>query len=223
MPTPPRQAKKRPAKECWQDPELLTTPLLTLFLDAFGTTALAWLPDTVRREVRDEFGAALPPASLDRIMAGCHLLTSDDFWQDPTTFNELCLIFSGHLAQPDVWVPADAAECAWGLTEAYLLDPPDDSEPVSDEIRLFLGHVLDEEGVVDPPDVLRLAVRDRDSHDAVKDWADDPDVYSGIWQSQKEKSDAIVAWVRERLELFMKQMHALPLRHGNTSRLFARH
>lgn len=220
------QAKLQQRKAV-EDPHATASVLLVVFLDLFGQepdedgkplACIKWAPETIRHEMADEIDARLPDDNLSKLMAACQLLQSDEFYKNPRTFNEFCVILSeGHL--PGVFVPADAAACAWGITEAYLLSPPDphDEDPFDDEIRAYIGKVIQEEGIIRPPDVLRLAVHDPHLADRIRsDFDDDPELMSAITKAEDEKTQEIDRFLRERLSHTMNVLESLTLQHGDT-------
>lgn len=199
----------------WTDDDSFATTLLTLFLDRFGTAGLAWDPNTIVVEVEEAFNVALPQASLDKLMVGISLMTSDSFYKHLPTFIDFCNILSGDLFDPRTWDPADAGECAWGMVEALLIWPPsqDDDEPFTEEIRYYLGEVLDDEGIVNPPDILKIALRDgRGGADA---YSDDPVMYSAIHDFEQSKTSEIITMIRGNLRKLKHQLDSLQLRTGD--------
>jgi hypothetical protein len=214
------------------NPKSFATTLVQLFHDEFyepkdppGENCYTWHPATILLEVRDTFGVELPQANFDRLMAGIHLVTSDAFYKSPPDFVTICNVLSGGLYDPATWDPADVVECAWGITEAMLLSPPDDDdeEPFSPEIRAYIGKALDEEGILDPPDVLRIAIRDgKHNQAAVVSRFDDPETRAAITQTEAAKVQEINDHIRSNLRMLIGQLEALHLAHGDARSLAGR-
>lgn len=204
----------------WTDPRSLGTTLLVLFVDTYGTEALGWDPMTVHHEVQDDFGVTLPGPLLDRLMAAVAVATTDRFRTSLPDFVALCNVLSGDSFDPTEFDPADAAECAWGVTEALLLDPPDDGddEPFADDIVRYVGEACAAEGLIQPPDVLRIGLR-ADARDLANrvstEYSDDPVTFNAIWDMERSRTDDINRVVRERLALLARQLEALPLENGD--------
>jgi hypothetical protein len=194
--------------------------------DAAGENCYAWHPGTILLEIQDDFGVELPRANFDRLMAGIHVITSDAFFKSTPSFIEICNVLSGGLYDPATWDPADAAECAWGITEAMLLAPPDDDdeEPFSREVRAYIGAALDQEGILDPPDVLRIAIRNGGHNQAarVHSQFDDPATHAAITQTEAAKVKEINDHVRSNLRMLIGQLEALHLAHGDVRALASR-
>lgn len=204
------------------DPHAFATTLVTCLVDAYGTEALEWSPQTLRTELAEDWGATWPGSNFDRLMAGIALVTSNSFYKSLPDFIELCLVLSGAPFTPTQWVPADADDCAWGVTEALLLAPPEshDDEPFTPDIRHYVGEVLRTEGIVNPPDILRIALSDVDAAARVhENFSDDAVMSEGIWQYDAAKTEDINQLTKERLELLVEQLANLHLRNGDTGQV----
>jgi hypothetical protein len=200
----------------WTDPGSFATTLLTLFVDTYGTEAFKWLPETRLVEIQDDFHVALPQANFDRLETAIQIVTGEDFYKSLPDFVHFCNVLSGSSFDPTQWDPADAAEIAWGVTEAMILSPPDEDEPFTEEIRSYIGYMLDEEGIIQPPDLLRLALRGSDPAATVQgDFSDDPEMFSMIYHFEQGKTDDINTLVRKNLQALSQQLQKLPLRSGN--------
>ena len=207
----------------WSSPDSFTTTLLTLCLDTYGIEATTWLPETLLLEIEEDFDVSLSQANFDRLMTGIRLLTTDEFYKSLPDFIEICNVLSGDTLDPTLWDPADAGECAWGITEALLLSPPDEDEPFTDEIRRYLGQVLDAEGIITPPDVLRLAIRTNNpAANIPTEYTDDPDMYAAIYGAEESRSTDLKALLLDGLRRLSAQLESLPLREGNTKNVVQR-
>jgi hypothetical protein len=115
-----------------------------------------------------------------------------------------------------MWDPADAEEVAWGVTEALLLYPPedDDPEPFTDEIRSYIGAMLDREGLINPPDILRIALRQARVSPSIEDFSDDPTMFNAVYDLEEGKRQDIEQTVRMRTKLMAAQFRALKLKTG---------
>ncbi len=207
---------RSPAARLLADQDSLTTPLITLLIDHYGGELLSWHPLTIDLEVKDDFGVLLPRRNLDKIMAGICLLTSDDFYRRLPRFIQLCNILSGDIFEPGLFDWADSYECAWGITEAALLSPPEekDPEPFDEEILAYLGFALRQDGISRPPDVLQIAKLDYDAEAGLAELTDDPVLYESAWQLQDAKSQEIRDMLSRMLRLLASQLESLELLNG---------
>jgi len=206
------------AQEAWKSRETFASVLLTLFLDKFGIEALDWDPATITLEIEEEFDVELPQLALDKLLVAIQILTTDKFFKSLPDFVMFCNVLCGDTYRPDMWDPADAEEVAWGITEALLISPPedDDKEPFTDEVRGYIGAVLDSEGIINAPDILRIALRAARVSPSITDFSDDPTMFNAVYDLEAGKTEDINQSVRLKTDLLIKQMAALDLKNGNT-------
>jgi len=202
-------------------PDVYATTLLVLALDKYGPEMLDWHPQTIRAEIEDDFGVKLPEQNVSKLMAAITILTTDLFERSLPSFVWLCNVLADDTFDPTIFDVATAEEMAWGITEALLIRPPESEEHFAEETRWYIGAVMDSEGVVDPPDVLRLALR-KDATDPLDNFVDDPEMYQALYESQKAKSQDIEMVIRENLDALVKQLETLTLDQGDTSNLLKR-
>jgi hypothetical protein len=185
-------------------------------LDRFGTEALQWDPTTITLEIEEEFAVDLSQLSLDKLFVAIQIMTTDKFYKSLPDFISFCNVLSGDTYRPDMWDPADAEEVAWGVTEALLLYPPedDDPEPFTDEIRSYIGAMLDREGLINPPDILRIALRQARVSPSIEDFSDDPTMFNAVYDLEEGKRQDIEQTVRMRTKLMAAQFRALKLKTG---------
>lgn len=203
------------------DNESYTATLIVALVETYGTEFFQWAPETIMMAIERDFNLELPRAVGDRIMAGVVLITTDKFYKSLPDFVALCNVLSGDLYDPRTFDPADAEEIAWGITEAILLSPPedDDENPFTEEIVGYIGAVLDQEGIIHPPDVLKIAVRDVDPTAAANSYSDDPIMFAAIYDAEESKTSAINSIIRENLRALAGQLGAMSLRNGSTAQV----
>lgn len=207
-------------RTAFTDPGTFATTLLVLFVDMYGTEGFQWDPETIRMEVEDDLRVKIPDANFDRLLTAINLVTSDDFYKSLPDFINYCNVLSGDTYDPRSWDPADAAEIAWGITEGLLISPPDenDEQPFTEEITAYIGQALDQEGIITPPDVLKIAVRTKDNESFVAGgYSDDPDMFNSIYDLESSKTEEINTLVKNNLKVLIQQLEALPLRAGTTT------
>lgn len=201
------------------DPKSFATTLLVAVWDRYGPDLTSWSPTTVLMELNQDFSMEMPKPNFDRLMAAVSLVTSDEYYVNLPAFIRLSNIFSGDAFDPLVFDPADCDEMAWGITEAMLLHPSENPEPFSDDIRWYMGYMLDIEGVMNPPDVLRLALRDKVRENIPTEYADDPEMFQAMWSSQNDRSEEIKRIVKTNLQELLRQVTTLPLVYGDVDDL----
>lgn len=208
-------------QEAWTSNETFASVLLTLFVDKFGTEGLTWDPATIALEVEDEFNVDLSQAVLDKLIVAIQLLTTDRFFKSLPDFITFCNILDGDTYNPEMFDPADAEEVAWGITEAMLIAPPDreEEEPFTDEIRAYIGAVLDSEGIINPPDILRIALRQARVSPSINDFSDDPEMFNAVYDLEAGKTEDINRTIIMKTQLLAAQLGALNLENGKTQEI----
>ena len=143
-------------------------------------------------------------------------------WDPMTVRQDLCNILSGDVLDPRWFDPADPAECAWGITEAMFISPPDNDEenPFAEEIVGYIAEVVKSRGIQNPPDVLKVGLRaDAASiaENVAQTFSDDPEMYSAVWKVQQEKSEEIRSYVKDNLKSLVNQIGQLKLNNGDAA------
>jgi hypothetical protein len=199
--------------------DAFATPLFLLVMDKYGPEAMQWAPETIRMELEADFQCELPSFSLDKIMAAITIVTTNFFYKDVGRFISICNILAGDDFNPEVFDPADTDEMLLGITEAMLLWPPDEDKNDSEfceEIREYIKQMLKVEGILHPFDVLRLAFPADQSVNVDADYADDPEMYSAIYQVQQGKTDETRGIYLDNVSALAQQLSALSLQNGST-------
>lgn len=218
-------------RQLYQDTDTFATTLLVMAVDDYGLEHVCgskdvdyWSPEGLRQQIQQDYAEYVPLSNQHKLTVARMIIMSDDFYKRTDRFIKFCNVLSGDSL--GAWSPATAEECAWGMTEAMILFPPDrrDPEPYSDEIRHYIGAILDQEGIITAPDLLRLGIRSTSS--GTPDYsgmnADDPTMFAAGYAQQQSRSKDIEAMMKERLTELFNQLESLPLKHGNTKDLLKR-
>lgn len=206
--------------------ETYATVLLLIVADTYGQEALEWSPTTLRMQLEEDFSVKLPSGNLDKIMAAITVVTTNYFYQDPTRFVELCNVFSGDDAEHDEFDPADVSEILWGISESFLLWPPEEGDDSYDtkfsaEILEYIRQTLTEEGFLKAPDVLGVSGLDETSF--VRDtWSDDPEMYQAIHELHQHKMQDMKFFLHSNFRDLHQQLEALPMEEGDKAALMKR-
>lgn len=225
-------AATRTYAELVANPETFATVLLVICSERFPvappedseeTSFLHWDPEVIRMEVDEEFQTRIGNAGFNKLMAAVRLVTSNAFYKSLDDFIDICnALFSGTIGfyQFD---PADAAEIAWGITESLIIEPPDrrEEEPFVPEIVGYIEHAIRNEGIMVPPDVLRLGQLGGADlwHQVQGNFSDDPRMFAAIYEVEKEKTEEINQLIKDRLRALLQQLDSLPLEHGRAENM----
>lgn len=211
-------ALTRKEREILLDDQTSATVLLVLSAELLGPEMLQWDPATIRMELEEATASKLSDATLNKLMAAIELVTTDGFYRDLPTFIRLCNTLSHGTLNPEVFDPADAGEIAWGITEALLIWPPNpqDEEPFDDKIVKYIGQALQDEGIMTPPDILQLGLLPKDTwSEAQMAYADDPQMFSMIYDIERAKTADIDRMVKQRLSRVLQTLSELNLQTGD--------
>lgn len=211
-------------RSVWTNSEAYTTTLVLCFIDTYGTEGLEWDPMTIRKEIEEDFNIKIPAKTFNKLMAGINIATTDQFYTSLPDFIDLCNIMSGDTLDPRWFDPADPEECAWGITEAMFISPPEREEenPFSPDIVGYIAEVVKAHGIQNPPDVLKIGLREdaaQIAENVAQTFSDDPEMYSAIWKVQQQKSDDIRTYVKQNLKGMLDQIEKLPLNNGDVSNI----
>jgi hypothetical protein len=75
--------------------------------------------------------------------------------------------------------------------------------------------VLDREGLINPPDILRIALRQARVSPSIDDFSDDPTMFNAVYDLEEGKRADIENTIRMRTKMLAGQFRALKLEHGN--------
>jgi len=209
------------AKQLFQDEDAFASVLLAVFLKIFGDDAIQWSPKTIQLELRDELGVTFSAENLAKLLVAINIVTTDDFHTRLPRFIFSCNVLSGTL--PDEFDPADPAECAWGLTEAWLLWPPETEEEktnwLSAEIQYYIGAMLDEHGITDAQDQLLKYGKRIDTGVQYRGLdATDPDQFAAEYDAVRESGQDIADMVHINMAELQKQLQPFLSSHAATTR-----
>ena len=209
------------------DEDMLATPLLVLCVDTFGTDFFDWEPTTFNLECAANFGVELADVNKDKVWALVTVLSTDLFYVSLESFIPIANSLNDSEADFEDYDPVTGEEAAWAITEANLVDPPennaDPGERFGHDIKRYIGVTLKTEGVTTPPPSLVPYVEyDRDPEEQVGiSGGPDPDFVSMYETRQTNERAEIERYVKERMALLYQQLRSLPLQHGNLTNLDA--
>jgi hypothetical protein len=214
------------------DPDTYATTMFVIAVDTFGPECLydaedpergPWHPATFKSMLEEHFGVTVPKGNLDRLLAAITIVTTDIFFHSVDRFIVLANVLAGDTFDPMTFEIADTAECAWAITEALILDPPDEeTEVFADDIRHYIGFILDQEGYIEAPDVLKIALNANKKDSVRYGFSDDPEMFQAIYDVQKGKTEDIVHVIRDGLLALRQQLQALRLQSGTTDEIVQR-
>jgi hypothetical protein len=205
------QSRKLLASTLENDDSFATT-LLAIVFDKYGTELFAWDPESLWMAIAEDFGAIPPRINQDKLQALITCYTTDLFYISVEFFITTCNVLSGAEANFKRFDPADAEEIIWGIYEVALnvsleREPNESLPEFSHEVRRYIGIALDNDGVFDPPDVLRIA--EMPERAELDQWADDPDMFNAAHDHAKTERSALLGHLAHQLAEMMTELNSV--------------
>lgn len=207
----------RTSAEWLTDSTTFTTSILAILADNFdGMEFCNWDPLTINLQISDDFHIQPPQFLLDRVNAGASLFTSPLFHRSLEAFSQMCNVFNFGVISSEILVPADLDDVLWGVTEAMLLEGEQfNEEGFSHNIARYVGVLLMEAGIQEPPSVLRFAEYDEYEEANLDENLStvDPVFAKLYWEEQQAMKDNLEIYNREQLLRLMEQLAVLPIKN----------
>ena len=194
------------------DPEIYASAALALLIDRFGTEVFSWDPTTLSLEMRGAFGEEPEDELFDRILAAIGLMTSNAFFVDLSAFMNTCNALNFGVVTSETWIPSDLDDVLWGVTEARLLLGDDFKEnEFSNDVKRYVGMLLQEEGLHKTPSVLSFAKIDENIEEVYEEAGGDIIFEEAFNKEDKEREENIEKENLVKLQAYQKQMQSLPI------------
>jgi len=212
---------KHAARKLFTEDSSFATALVIATTHMYGTEALEWDPATLQAELQDDLDIHILPVNMDKLMAGITIVTTDKFHSSLPDFIDLCNTLSGSPFNPEIFDPADSYEVAWGVVESAILWPNTETK-MSPEIPAYIEATLENEGLIGSPKVLEGLVPTYKLNVEPEGFADDPTMYSAVFQTQKDKTKDIDDAVIKNLQLLAEQIDSLKISNEPASAILQR-
>lgn len=203
-------------KEAFLSPDSYGTTLLIAMFDTFGIECLKWEPETIEMELKKEFQIDIPEQNLDRLQAAMSVLTSNLFFVSLEAFNVTCNSLNFARVDGNTFIPADIEDIMWGITEVNLILGADaNKNEFSRDIQLYVGKVLESEGVLDPPSILQFADMRKLNKETQEQVADLPDLSSMFSAGLADTRAELDTWALKKIDDLFTQIGQLKLDSSN--------
>lgn len=203
-------------KEFLAQERLFSTSILAVLYSEYGSEFIDWDPVSIELQIKDDFGIELPSKVSDRLHAGVSIISTNLFHIDVETFNTVCNVLSFNTFSTKQFIPAEVDECAWGCTEARLLEGDLYKAGFSEDIQKYVGVLLKTEGIYRPPSVLNFAEYPEDIEESARNELIDDDVmFKAFWDRQEEKIQEIEKSISTKLSELLMQLKQLPVKKNN--------
>jgi hypothetical protein len=186
-------------QELMTDNSAFATTLLAVGLDVFGDELLKWEPQTVRLEYAEQFEAGLSEQNASKLNGLITALATDAFHTEIIGFSAVCLAIDGEEDITTADIPSPE-QMAWAVTEVDLFD--NDDVKYSSDVCCFVGEVLADSGIYQPPQALNFATYLKPAQ-----WpTDDPEIYVAVYQRQKAESLHMAEHIKSNLMRLQQQL-----------------
>lgn len=194
--------------------ESFGTTLLVIAIDDFTMELLEWEPESLEMDIKEKYGD-VPQSSLDRLEAARGILTTNLFYRDIIPFVSVCRTLNFKKLIPDVLYPANLYDVMWGITEAdVLLGGTDGGDTLFDpEISLYVGKLLEEQGILDPPRLLNFATQTKLGI-SNQELAEFPDLGEIFEANQADSKKELDVYTSNKLVALFEQIGSLKLSTG---------
>lgn len=204
-------------KDLFHNPDAFGTALVVAVIDDYGVEALDWELDTLAIELQSKYGD-IPDQAFNRLGAAMTLLTSNSFFTSLDAFNTICSTLAFQVPVIDQFIPSSLEEVVWGLTEARLLLGEEEPEvPFVRSIRIYVGKLLEEEGILSPPEILNFAQMTKLGDPDLQIISDMPDITEMFEASQSETKKSLDGYMLQRAVELMRQIGELSLENSDLS------
>ena len=194
---------KKKQGEIFTNPDAYATTLLVKFVGQFDLDAVYWKPKTIKMEIENYYNINLPENNFNKLMTAIAILTTDLFYVDLQSFINFCNILSDDFVSFEVLNIADSLECAWGLTESFLIYPPEENFSFNSEIKGYIEHILKEEGYITVPKVFQPII---DAADYVNKISYDEKNLDYIYRINESKIKDIDFMINRNMNELMQQL-----------------
>lgn len=200
-----------------RDPSLYATSAVVLLADRWGAEFFEWDPATVSMEIRSDFGFEPDSTLMDKIQAASSLFTSNLFFVSLETFSAICNVLNFGAFHASSMTPADLDDVLWGVSEAAILMGDDTKdEKFSHNIARYVGVLLQEAGIKQPPTLLKFAEFGDYPHSPDDVMEYDAEFNKAMYDDQQEIRNTLEATNNTKIMLLFRQLQMLPLEHGDT-------
>lgn len=193
-----------------KNPDTYALVLIAILLDNYGTEWLSWEIDTIEMELQDDFYVDIPQINCDKIQALMTVMTSDIPYRDWVAFNMTCEALNDNDVDAAVFDPVAPEELAWGLTQMAMVEDNNTRPEFDDEVKRYIGVILAEHGIHNPPDVLRLAIMPKTVSSGMDS---DPILNRAMFDKHAENNSFIMDYLNGNLTRLMEQLNSVPLQH----------
>ena len=169
--------------------------------------------------IAEDFGTVISRVNKDKLQAMFLVYTSNIPFVSVEAFNNVCNVFGGSEANFSRWDALSPEECIWGVYEILLnvgigLQSGEAKPEFGHEIRRYIGIILENDGIFDPPDILRIA--EMESRAKLDQWSDDPVMFNAAHDKSQLERLNLIKFLATRLLSLIEELNSLPIINRET-------
>ena len=141
--------------------------LLAAFIKHYGTAALSWEPEIIRKEIDEDFNLKLSDLQKDKLQAAITCLTTNLYETDYNVFRVVNHLFSNIHSEFNTFDILEAEELMNGYAEYMLIKESIDDDDIKfdPEVRAFAGTVFFNYGMSKAPSLFPVAIMPQNAND----------------------------------------------------------
>jgi len=207
--------QKQKLRNVLTNEDAFATSLLAICLDEYGTEIFDYEPESLWMALSETFNIKVPRINKDKLQAMLVAYTTDLPFISVEMFTNICNVLSGSEANFYKWDALTPEEIIWGIYELLLnvgidRETGEGAPEFSHEVRLYMGVVLKNAGVVDPPDILRIA--EFGPAESMDQWSDSPTMFNAIYDLEKSDKAALLKFLGGRIIQLLTELDDLPFK-----------
>ena len=203
------------------NPDSTVTVLTLIVLDSYGMEAIQWDPETIQMELETDAHAKIPEDNLLKIGCGMTLMGTDAYYTSLPDFISMTNIIAQDLDCVNMFKPSDAYDIVAGVTEALLLNPPDEmTQPFTEEITAYIALMLRTEGILTPPQNLGFVPKDFLAIADLGTCVEDSTIFEAGYEQAIKASDDIQAYEDAWMHEIGRQIREVNFEKGDTTWMF---
>ncbi len=167
------------------NPELSATTLSFIISDLYDYEWMNWEPAVLKAQIYEDLDIYPENSIIDKVEAVSLLQVTDQFTTNLDAFIPVCRVFADKVVDESNFLPAELEELIIGCTEAAL--HVGKIKKVHPDIKSYVGFILDQHGVYDPPELLSFANYPKDMEKEMTKLRGNDFVSDKVfWQDQKQ-------------------------------------
>ena len=190
------------------NPEYTATTLSLIVTEMFTTQWMEWEPSVLLAELEQEVSGEVSSEVLDKLQAISMLHTTDLVYKSIDAFNPIARALASQIVAEGQYLPAELAHIVKAVAEINMhVGVP---EQVNENIRKYVGILLTQAGLYQPPSILTWATYPENTKKLLEERVT-PQTLELFWRDQKDTAHDYETVGLDHLVQMLTEIEALPL------------